>query len=169
MQTFKELCNGKMHVAVQAMIDGLKTHSKREDFIIKMSTYGELSEKNICFGCAATCAVQQLSGVTFTADKIRSKFPAVKGYSIDLLPSSQAVLLDMKSSDINHFEESINALRQTGIGPLMTYFGFDDIVKEISIYSFLRENPLEKLATSNWEKNLEGYQKLADFLKENDL
>ena len=40
MKTLKELCDGKPSNAIKAMIEGLRTQSKRPDFKIRMSTFG---------------------------------------------------------------------------------------------------------------------------------
>lgn len=49
---------------VRAMINGLRRQDEREDFHIKMDKWaglGSLDGKPVCFGCAATCAVQELT------------------------------------------------------------------------------------------------------------
>lgn len=55
--------------AVQAMIDGLKN---RRGLRINMGTYGQSEDEKskICYGCAATCTVQQVAGKKIPASLI---------------------------------------------------------------------------------------------------
>ena len=50
--------------ALQAMVDGLKRQSKRKGFMVDMVTFGNVSPET-CYGCAATCTLQEMYGVNF--------------------------------------------------------------------------------------------------------
>lgn len=56
---------------LQLMVDGLNKQSARPDFAIQMDTFGT-SRGSMCYGCAATCALQELAKVSFTTDDINS-------------------------------------------------------------------------------------------------
>ena len=55
--------------ALQAMVDGLERQSKRKGFVVDMKTFGEDGGET-CFGCAATCALQEMYGVNFDASNV---------------------------------------------------------------------------------------------------
>jgi len=46
----------RVSTAIRIMIYGLHKMTAREDFTVKMSTFGETSSE-MCYGCAATCAL----------------------------------------------------------------------------------------------------------------
>jgi hypothetical protein len=48
---------------LQAMVDGLMRHKDLPDFKVDMETFGR-AEDDICYGCAATCALSELMGTT---------------------------------------------------------------------------------------------------------
>lgn len=73
--TVKELIHRKPSLVVRATIHGLQTASTREDFRLNMNTFGDTGksgDKRVCIGCMATCAMQSLFNVTFTASNIDS-------------------------------------------------------------------------------------------------
>jgi len=53
--------------AVRAMIDGLLAADRREGFKVDMNTFERYFE-GICYGCAATCALQQMGGYPLIFD-----------------------------------------------------------------------------------------------------
>ena len=57
-----------MYEAIDAMLIGLET-IPNGSFKIDMTTFGNI-DNNVCYGCAATCALQQLYDVRFTSDNI---------------------------------------------------------------------------------------------------
>jgi len=133
--------------ALQAMVDGLRKQSKRKDFVINMSTYGE-SRGEICFGCAATCAVQQISGINLTVEDIDVANQSLKlGYDFDHLSA---------------FEMSINAAR---LGDMYLLFLFFDLVWQ---YDFDYDERFF-LKTENWEEQLPAVEALIAELKEKGL
>lgn len=164
MKTFKELCDGKMWRAVEAMIVGLETQSKREDFHVNMTTFGTVACKSsfgtfkaeeyhsktntVCFGCAATCAVQQLTGINFythhTVDKIIQR----------------AELVSTSYNDLNDFETAIDDLRESDLLMLSQYMGVDIDVISVKLY-----NQLPVLESNNWRDGLPKYKVLLRYLK----
>lgn len=101
--------------ALQAMVDGLLKQSQRPDFRIDMSTWGRKSGRKykgqyICYGCAATCAVQEI---------------ADKDLSCEVVTALQlrAEALGFNGDDETNFEVAINSARIGDTNPLFGYFG----------------------------------------------
>lgn len=78
---------------IDAMIQGLKNPSCQID----MHTYGS-SKKGMCFGCAATNAIQYLADKKFTPDNIND---------VD----SRSQYLNINVRYLEYFEDAINNLR----------------------------------------------------------
>lgn len=61
----------KPSLALQYAIDGIYKQSKRPDFIVAMYTYGDYDpDRDLCFGCAATCAIQEIANINFNSETI---------------------------------------------------------------------------------------------------
>jgi hypothetical protein len=139
--------------AVRAMIDGLREHSKREDFKINMAYFGLkptlslLGDSNICYGCAATCALQKITGVTLVWETIE-EVGRVKAY-------------DLQYGDMKTFEIAIDGLRCGELNSLFSYYG----VPQIRWFDF----NLPHLKTDSWEAGLPRYEKLYKKLIEKGL
>lgn len=132
--------------ALQAMVDGLREQSKRPDFLVDMSTYGEASSDGaICYGCAATCAVQKATGINLTAKSI--------GYK-----AVQAVALDVASDDLRMFEAVINEARCGRLYQLFWYFRMTRLYRE-------SYNNRWFLSDSNWEAQLPAVESFIAELK----
>jgi len=149
-QTFRELCNGKVSAALQAMIDGLKLQSQRKDFRVDMSTFGtfydpENKEIPVCFGCAATCTVQQLSKVNFTDSQIDSL-------------EERSFLTIQNSNDLDRFEDAIDCAR---MGNLISIFNYMDNLKSYE----LSDSNRWLLCTDNWQEQLPLVQDFVEMLK----
>ena len=143
MKTIKEIIS-KPSEALQAMVDGLKTQSKRKDFKIRMHTFGE-TNGDICFGCAATCTVQQLTGINLTDTNIY------------LFQHSK--VLNIEKRDIEKFEIAIDGTRKGYLRKLFGYFGI-----EIPEKYYKRQNFY--LGTITWKEELPIVNKLIEELKE---
>lgn len=100
--------------AVTAMIVGLLRQNTRSDFKIDMGVYGEVNRaEKICYGCAATSCVQQLTGQDAT-------YEGVRDYS-----SPFYWFEDYDSDDIADFESAIDDVRVGYSGSLFWYLGFN--------------------------------------------
>ena len=146
-KTFRKLCKGKVWRAIQAMIDGLNYQSKRKDFTLDMASYG-YSVKEVCFACAATCAVQELTQLDLNSKEIAQ--------------DSQAVVLNVKESDLFYFEWAINLLRMGNL------YGVFDYMKKGHLYKktlYL----LPALGSLTWEEDIDAYQNYANKLKQKDI
>lgn len=152
MRTMYDLCDGKIWRAVEAMIDGLKTQSERPDFVVDMDSFGRvnnhpITREPVCFGCAATCTVQQLVGVNFDTNNV--------------LQSCHTVKVDVMHLDLVRFECVIEALRNGHLGPIFDYFKKDR--------QLVQHRNLPVLRSYNWRENLQPYKELLHDLKAFDL
>lgn len=149
MISIKEKCEGKIWKALQFMADGLVNQSKREDFVIDMDTFGSVDEQNnICYGCAATCAIQEIAGENFDKDIFAS-------------PSrSRAIGLDR--IELHDFEWCINTARQGILYSLFNFFDKPRLHKD----DF---DGLFKLNSNDWQEHLTKVQLLIDELKSQDI
>lgn len=125
---------------IDAMIQGLKNPSCQID----MSTFGKRRD-GICFGCAATNALQYLAGKKFTPKNIVDR-------------SDRARYLKIDYSILSNFEIAINALRWGVIdiaNLYLTHLGIPEIIYDLDkIYP--------KLLTENYLDNLHHYEELRD-------
>lgn len=123
--------------ALQAMVDGLIEQNERPDFEINMNTFGTTSN-GMCYGCAATCAIQHLTGEDFTAKNIEDDY-------------ERSQLLQIDGDDLEHFECAIDEARCGYLNGLFSYFGVPA--------SYLNDPKFEHqigtaLEDSNWEERL---------------
>ena len=151
--------------AVDAMINGLLKQEVRKDFIIDMDTYGQVGKvhptdegDNVCFGCAATCTVQEITSINYTS---KSSI-----YTIGNRSDSCGIDAD----DLGLFEAAIDELRQGNLYTLFMYFTL------IHKYYVFKNNTdvgdvldLPMLTTLTWESNLDKYRDLSAYLKSKDL
>lgn len=148
MRTFKELCSGKPSKALRAMVDGLLDAEKREDFKVNFGTFGAL-ENGVCFGCAATCAVQMLSGVSLDGSVIFER-------------SIRAKALDVVYDDLICFEHAIDRAREGYLYQLFDYMGVDD--------EWMDEyNDRFYLYTNDWKGQIPEVEKLIIELESKNL
>jgi hypothetical protein len=154
MRNIKEY---KLWEVTQAMIDGLINQSKRDDFQIKMHTFGN-SDGLVCFGCAATCTIQQLSNFNFKhpfeINNVSRRYETI---------DNKSLFKDIK--ELNTFEMAIDNFRTSFPEDICYFLNLDyQKIKEI-IQSV---NPLP-LSTNNWQERLPTYQELTNKLKELDI
>jgi len=154
MGTLLEKIKGKPSVAVRASILGIKKHSQREDFYIDMDTYG-FSYDGSCFGCMATCGLQELTGVTFGPDTIWNR---------DL----RAAAVGESLREVTDFEDAINELRMGAPSYLFRFCGvqvegYDDI--EDFAAELAADVGLTCMDTDDWQDYLPSYVILADRLE----
>lgn len=115
MQTFRELCNNDLNVAIRATIDGLLGQERIGWLKLDMAVFAWPDGNNpaICCACAATLAILEL------------KFPL----EVPMFPVSEyqtssrrANFLDVQTSDLEDFEHAIDGLRQGLVWRLYDYF-----------------------------------------------
>ena len=125
---------------IDAMIQGLKNPSCQID----MRSFGHEID-GICFGCAATNAIQYLSGKKFTPDNIDGTY-------------NRAEYLKLDKGVLNSFEFAIDHLRCGSIYTANIYLA-ELRIPEI-IYDLDKEYPV--LTTGNYLENLHHYEELRD-------
>ena len=131
---------------VQAMIDGLK----KEHVKIRMNTFGEI-KGGICFGCAATNAICEISGFIPKYEEDFYPDGAPGGINPDKLM--------VESTFLNRFESALNALRLGDID------GYNKCAQDISLATLPLSNTiLPPLSTENYKNILVSYQTYADSL-----
>jgi len=126
--------------ALQAMVDGLKAQSKRDDFEIDMRTFG-MKGMTICFGCAATCAIQQLAGIDFTMKT---------GISCEMY---RAETLNLEIGEMSRFESVIDNARCGNLSNLLRFYYGDEWKEETKLPSELVHHGVQ-LRTDDWRNKI---------------
>lgn len=158
-KTFRELCDGKVSVALRAMCNGLVRHSRRKDFRIDMSSYGQrqaAESSSVCFGCAATCTVMEVTGYSFTNGDLPYGGEKTNTQVWNKSFRQQAALVDATTRDLRTFEEAINMARQGMLSALVRYMRasreFVDADAYSGHYGF-------SLRDGNWREQLPAVRK----------
>jgi len=129
--------------AVQAMIDGLLEQDARKGFKVDMDTFGS-SMDGICYGCAATCAVQKIAGKDLPADVIG-------------MAREEAEFLGFDLKDVIDFEFAIDDLRAGDTKGLSEYY--DRFISDELRY------PEFSLHSRDWREQLPAVQEYCNKLK----
>lgn len=116
--------------ALKAMCDGLEKQSQRRDFKVDMKTFGEVSN-GVCFGCAATCTMQELAKVNLVPNTICHR--------------ERALGFDMV--DCNTFELVMDSARAGSLIALFAYFNIDHKLNPLPFKMW-------QLSTENWQQQL---------------
>lgn len=135
MRTIKQLAP-KLSDALQAMVDGLNKQSKRQDFAVDMSTFG-MAENGICFGCAATCAVQELAQINLTEDCIENAYDRAATFNVTVY-------------DLDTFEKAIDTFRRGNPYVLLAYYGIVETGLEWMLHSYCGL----RLNTNDWKEKI---------------
>ena len=144
--TFREMLK-QPSAALQAMVSGLLKQSRRTDFKISMSTYGA-AQLGVCFGCAATCAVQEAANVDLTSSTI--------------LPMAVRVdALGVSAIDCWEFELAIDNARCGRLRQLFEYFK----LPVPSQYGDRMVVAFAELTTENWRKQLPAVRRAIEELR----
>ena len=131
--------------ALQAMVDGLLRNSRRKDFKVDMGTFGRAAD-GICFGCAATCAVQEASGKQFVFEELRGIYGLNSRFR-NLSIGAQAECLGENYVKLATLENAIDGARQGYLRELFRYFGLGDEHRQGYDERF-------ELKTHNWRDQL---------------
>lgn len=94
---------------LRAMCIGIKAAERRKDFHIYMLTFGQYIE-GICYGCAATCTIQELTGKWFTNEKIEND-------------DSRARMMNIDMDELLCLETAVDTARQGYLYNLYKYCG----------------------------------------------
>ena len=123
-KTIKDYLPTPIH-ALKAMQKGLTKYMEKEGFEIDMESYGSFAitdGKPICFGCAATCTIQEAVGKSFNDDNISSCL-------------FRSYFLKIETSDLFLFEMAINAFREGSYDQIFEYYGLHHMY-----YDFINHN-----------------------------
>lgn len=152
MKTIRELTENKPSNAIFAMIEGLKEQSEREDFRIKMLTFGT-SNGDYCFGCAATCTIQKISKINLTIENINTK-------------EERANALGFNLDELTIFEDCIDNLRNGTRLPAYVYYGYKNLLNFYGINdNIIPDEEMKTLNSWDWHENLQPYINYANKLK----
>ena len=112
MKSMKDFCP-KASDAIQAMLDGLQELPSPK-FEVAMFTFGDAyyngSSGCVCYGCAATCAVQKATDTLFDYDSIHKRTARAKAVEVD-------------EADLRRFETAIDKFRCGVADSLLAYYG----------------------------------------------
>jgi hypothetical protein len=101
--------NSKPSTAIWATLQGLETQSLRDDYKTNMKTYGVYDMvSKVCYGCAATAAIQEIAGVNLDRTNIETV-------------EERALALGFDIKELTAFEEAIDGAR-AGRLRLLGYF-----------------------------------------------
>lgn len=147
----KEKCEGKVWKALQFMVDGLRRQSKRDDFKVDMDNFGYFDRRNnVCYGCAATCSIQEISGINLSKN------------NIDFL-ENRSYALKIEDVELFDFECAIDDARQGDLESLFIFFDKNEIFSPSSF------NERFFLTTRSWQTELPRVEQLISELKEKDI
>lgn len=142
MKSILKIIKGKPSVALQAMVTGLLKQSKRKDFKIDMSTFGTVRD-NICFGCAATCTLQQITKINLTQ---RTMYYHAKYQKFDV--------------DVDEMSDFEDAIDDACCGHMADLFRF---CGKFDRYEYRKDTHNFQLSTFDWN---EGIPKVRAYIKE---
>lgn len=125
--------------AIDAMIRGLRTAKERKDFQVNMGSYGARDASNVCFGCAATCAIMEAAHVWFTPDNIHPR-------------ESRASTIGVPRVELQIFEQAMNDFRRGYVSELFAFFDQKCVLPQRLWY----------MTNRNWEDEL---PKVEDYLE----
>ena len=94
-KSLREMLEGKPSLAVKVMIKGLD--NPPPNFHFDMDSFGFVREDE-CMGCAATVALQEITGHRFTLDEIAGTGPRGSALGLDF-------------GDVEQFENAVDELR----------------------------------------------------------
>lgn len=174
----RDLVQGKPSVVVRAMINGLEKAQRRKSFVVDMWTYFGLDDdEKVCVGCAATCALQELTGINLVYREVKH---VLNEYNLRLLDDSMtklAKIFQARKDDIYLFEKVVDRLRSGYVGesnnPVYLYGYCRMPIPQIQELEKERESlgiilpPLE--GSTQWPKNLRHYRRFARFLEARGL
>ena len=130
--------------ALQAGVDGLRAQDARPGFCVSMSTYG-VEINGICFGCLATCALQQLAEKNLGPGDILGTWWRAKA-------------LGFEQEDVNRFEIVMDLAREGDLRGLFRFFGLPP--EEVPACEW-------RLLQANWREQLPAVEKTIEELRQN--
>lgn len=146
MKTILGTIEGKPSNALQAMYDGLLKQDRRIDFVVNFRFFGGVLSDRVCFGCAATCTLQEISQVDLNPGNITLVEKRARAYGFE-------------QTETIRFEMAMDCARH---GNLYDLFGFCGLDCRES-YCFM--DGISMLA-KNWKRQMPRLKKLIAGLKQ---
>lgn len=183
--TMREVCKGKMSVALQAMIDGIENpegfHVDMQsyvsyDMVTTEEDYQEFSLGDVnCTACAATLALQKLMKVKFTEISVKKanlhqyEKPGRIWNSIgNILHYNRSVLPGLEiydPVDIQEFEKAMDRFRSGFEHSLINYMEYS-IEQENKVRRILQQVPIK---ISNFDLDLTAAKAIVSLLQKAGL
>ena len=140
--------------AVLVMIEGLKRQDKRQGFEVDMRSFGGITDPKhkansgtvLCFGCAATCAIQEYFGVDFDAYNILSV-------------RARAGAVNTNEGVVCEFEDAIENLRADDAYCLSVFCALEEPDCRLVSHHF---DCLPILNNDSWRDELPKYESALD-------
>lgn len=150
--------------AVRHMVNGLRRYKNKEGFKINMDTYGtyrfEEGTEPTCYGCAATCSVQDIADHDFTYKEIG-------------LTNKRASALNYEPWELFSFENAINILRMGRPVPIYPKDQLEDLLYFFDfelVDCLYKDAPkTEELEDDFTDEQLLQYLELAEWLDNNTI
>jgi hypothetical protein len=152
-ETFAEYFDHKPSAALQAMVDGLRSSEKQDDFEVNMETFGDASD-SLCFGCAATVTVLESVGWKDMPDVVEE--------------CGDAVTAANELGDLGRFEAAVDEARKGRPYVLFVYMGKASALLMVNLGLSHLSWPW-RLNTHNWKKDLPLVDASIARLRENGL
>jgi|SRR5690606_1653433 len=126
---------------IMAMVNGLK----KQHVVVDMITFGRVCD-GICYGCAATNTICEISGHAMGSHEIHNTVYRAKFCGGDMWFVSQ-------------FEDAIDCLRRGEI------YGYNYLVEPIGVATIKdTDYELPRLTNKNWARNMQAYIDFANTL-----
>jgi hypothetical protein len=121
MRSILKQINSTPSTAIKFALAGLDRLSKKEGYVINMGTFGlgDCTDR-VCYGCAATAAVQEMWMEDFIPENINS-----------VLERSGA--LDLDCYELKSFEAAIDAARRNNLEKLGDFCNYDLGIEEATV------------------------------------
>lgn len=112
---------GKPSIVVRATINGLRNALRRPNFLLDMRTFGRVSDSsNLCIGCMATCALQEITNTQFHSDEITTA-------------GSRSEYVGLPYGTVDRFERVVDLLRGNLLYPLYNFCAVDAVQDDLPL------------------------------------
>lgn len=170
-----EKIEGKVYKALEFMLAGIESARNRADFKIDMGTFGNsvrlTDNSRMCYGCAATCTIQQIANKEFKGKEIV--------WCVD-----RADYLGFNKNELDRFEEAIDSVRMADFQEIIDFCytadkGFDYTLKILDqIKNFILDKQIgdDLFMCSDitsypeeFDRKLANFKIIAQYLKEQNI
>ena len=142
------------------MVDGLRANAADPLFEVSMDSFGERSSNDICYGCAATCAIAFLNGELYSQTVKDLSSERFYGFNFSL-DDREKEKSDFQRT-LSDFEAAVDGARRGDVDRLLEFVGGIDI-------GTFRYDDRFQLLDDNWEQELPKVELLIRELREAGL